>query len=267
MKSITDILELRKIQMDILSFVDEFCRKNGIMYSIAGGTLLGAIRHGGYIPWDDDIDIMLRREDYERLITCFLKEDTGHYVIYKVDLAKGYYQPYIKVADKRTVLQEPGKRGDFGVNIDVFPIDHLPDNPNVRRNIYKRASSIIDMLAIKEMEWRKGRDLSKNLLLMFGKFFLAPVSRKYLAIKLDKIAKGAGDESCKLRGDIVWGYGEKEIMDAIIFNEYTDLPFEDRRYMAIAKYDEYLTHLYGDYMQLPPVEKRVSHHDFTAWWK
>lgn len=267
MRPINNVEELKRVQMDIMTFVDKFCREHNICYSISGGTLIGAIRHGGYIPWDDDIDILLRREDYDRLVNAFLEKDTGKYVIYQYGVTKGYNLPYVKIADSSTVLNEPGVRGDFGINIDVFPFDHIAVDKQKITSIYCKAKNLINKHGIKLMEWRKGRSFHKNLILMLGKIVLFPISILTYVEKIDKLARNAGPKDSPLRACIVWGYGEKEVMDASIFDEYYDIKFEDRTFMAIKKYDEYLTHLYGDYMKLPPLEKQVSHHDFTAWWK
>ena len=116
MKRITDNKELREIQMGILSYVDKFCRENDIKYSICGGTLIGAIRHGGYIPWDDDIDIIMLRKDYERFLNLFNKSKDSDYNLYCINKSPYYYHPYAKVSDSRTIQVEPDIKEEAGIN-------------------------------------------------------------------------------------------------------------------------------------------------------
>lgn len=133
MKKEITMEELRAIQLDILDKIHAFCTEHGIRYSLGGGTLLGAVRHKGYIPWDDDIDIMLPRPDYER----FLKEFDGKYA----ELNLQHYGndntcciPFAKVYDNRTVLIE--KLQKSGIYIDVFPIDGLPEESKIKDYLY-----------------------------------------------------------------------------------------------------------------------------------
>lgn len=267
MKYIKDIEELKTIQMGILSYLDKFCRENNIKYSISGGTLIGAVRHGGYIPWDDDIDILLRREDYDKMVSLFSKKDTSFYRIYTHELIQDYNQPYAKIADTRTIIEEPGQHIGMGVNIDIFPFDHITENVEEQKKVLKEIMSVRNKFVIKGLEWRRGRSLFKNLFVIFSRVILAPISRKSLARKIDYISRHAGPENSRLRACLVWGYGAKEIIDSRVFDEYADIPFENTHYMALKDYDTYLRHLFGDYMQLPPEDKRVTHHEFIAWWK
>ena len=122
------IEELREIQMSILDGVDKFCRAKDIKYSISGGTLLGAIRHKGYIPWDDDIDISMLREDYERFEKEFPECYEGHLCLATLRRRKDWTLAFGKVYDSRTMGFMIGNKSVVtGVNIDVFPLDDVPD--------------------------------------------------------------------------------------------------------------------------------------------
>ena len=269
MKIISDISELRKIQMDILSYVDKTCREHNIHYSMSGGTLIGAIRHRGFIPWDDDIDIMLTREDYNRLI-CSIQEKFNNgerrYKILTHDIDHDFKFPYAKVVDESTIVIEDVKGcKNFGVFIDIFPIDYIPSGKCSTLFIKQRV--LYYLLNIKRLRWEKGRSFIKNILIIISQFALLPLSDDKIISLMDKVANNASKFPTKRRSCLVWGYGKKEIVPASIHDNHIDLPFEDRKYMAIKDYDIYLTSLFGDYMQLPPEEKQVTHHDFKAFWK
>ena len=122
MKPIADVNEMRKIQMDILLFIHQFCIDNGIQYSLAWGTMLGAIRHKGYIPWDDDIDIMMTRPEYDRFCKLF-HDERSIYKLYDVHTDKKWIYPFAKISDERTIRVEKNALDEIGINIDVFPID------------------------------------------------------------------------------------------------------------------------------------------------
>ena len=171
MREITD-KELLQLQLDILRDVDAFCRKNGIEYFLVGGTGIGAVRHGGYIPWDDDIDIGMRRPDYNRFIESF-NGSYSHLKVYAPEINLNYYAPYANVCDTRTLLDEGenGHRKDpIGVKIDIFPYDPIPSDEKLfeslrsksrkwmnyafykRRNIFNAKVSVLG--AIKTLIWK-----------------------------------------------------------------------------------------------------------------
>ena len=124
-----NINELKIIQLDITEHFHNFCNKNKIKYSLACGSLIGAIRHNGYIPWDDDIDIYVERKDYDKLIELFPNILDGKYEFICIERNKIWNIPYGKIFDNRTIVEE--NTNDWlpiGVNIDIFPIDKVPDN-------------------------------------------------------------------------------------------------------------------------------------------
>lgn len=266
MKQITDSKELREIQMDILSYVDRFCRDNDIQYSLCGGTLIGAIRHGGYIPWDDDIDIFMLRNDYDRFVDLFTRQDSKYFV-HTFDNTKGYYHPYAMVSNTETRLFENGIKGDIGVNIDVFPVDYVPESISEQNTLIKKIAFIKGLFEITGLSWRRERALSKNLFMVISKILLYPFSRCLFSRKIDQIARKSSDKKTNKIGIIVWGYGAKEIIPASVFDSCTDIKFEHLNCRMVTDYHTYLKSVYGDYMQLPPEDKRVSHHVFKAYWK
>lgn len=268
MRTITDYTELRKIQMDILSYVDKVCHEQNIKYSISGGTLIGAVRHKGFIPWDDDIDIMLTRQEYDKLVKALSGdyEDSKPYKILTHSISKDFQFPYAKIVDERTILRENVKGcKDFGVFVDVFPIDYIPKSGvNL---LFSRMRFLYNILILKRLTTNRKRSFLKNATIKLSQIILAPVSSDRILDKMDAIARKAGRQTTDKMACLVWGYGKKEIIPAGVHQKHCMLPFEDRTYMAIADYNTYLTNLYGDYMKLPPKDEQISHHDFEAYWK
>lgn len=268
MRTITDYTELRKIQMDILSYVDKVCHEQNIKYSISGGTLIGAVRHKGFIPWDDDIDIMLTRQEYDKLVKALSGdyEDSKPYKILTHSISKDFQFPYAKIVDERTILRENVKGcKDFGVFVDVFPIDYIPKSGvNL---LFSRMRFLYNILILKRLTTNRKRSFLKNATIKLSQIILAPVSSDRILDEMDAIARKAGRQTTDKMACLVWGYGKKEIIPAGVHQKHCMLPFEDRTYMAIADYNTYLTNLYGDYMKLPPKDKQISHHDFEAYWK
>ena len=125
MKKIIDTKDLKDLQMEIADYVDEFCKKNNIKYSLACGTLIGAVRHGGFIPWDDDLDIMLLREDFNKLADLW-DNSNSPFLFHCINKGNNQGLPYGKISNPLTVLDENDQR-TMGVNIDVYPIDEVLD--------------------------------------------------------------------------------------------------------------------------------------------
>lgn len=137
-RQIKDIEEIKKIQLEILKYVDQFCSQNNIKYALGYGTLIGAVRHKGFIPWDDDIDIIMRRNDYNRFIELFSKE-TGRYKVWSHNLQTDYPIPYAKVTDEKTLkLEGTNYYVERGVDIDVFPLDDLPNDEKAVDKVFKK---------------------------------------------------------------------------------------------------------------------------------
>lgn len=269
MKQITNSEDLKTIQMDILSYIDVVCKKYNIKYSISGGTLIGAIRHKGFIPWDDDIDIMLTRSDYDHLVNAMINEyDKGNvkYRLVTHDIDREFLYPYAKVFDEDTLLIEDIKEiKNFGVYVDVFPIDYISQSS--KNKIISRMRFLYNMLTLKRLVWDKERPFLKNLTILFSHVILFPFTCHWIIDKMDKYARKSNNKVSKEMACLVWGYGEREVLPSSLHDNHIYLPFENREYMSIRDYDIYLRNIYGDYMQLPPKEKQITHHGFVAYWK
>lgn len=265
MKKYIDTKELKEIQLDMLKVVHKFCVNNNIRYSLSSGTLIGAIRHKGYIPWDDDIDIMMPRPDYERFLNTF-----SHEYLIATDFSKDDSQPltYGKVYDTRTVMVEKSDRKyDASVFLDVFVIDGLGSDISTAKKLYKKIKYHRDILVVKTVSMAKTRSFYRNIYLGALKVASCLFPFKYVLSRTIKLMKTFDFNSSKLAGNLSWGFGEKRIFNRNMYEEYIDVEFEGNMFRSLKDYDKYLSHVYGDYMKLPPKEKQVTHHVFEAWWK
>ncbi len=257
--------DLRRIQLAMLKDIHSFCIANGIKYSLACGTLLGAVRHKGYIPWDDDVDLMIPRDDYDRFVSSYGNE---RYQV--VDLTKDshYDWTFAKVHDVRTRLVENCiSKNEYGVYIDVFPVDHIPDSASERKNHYRKKNFWNALHIFKTVRLNSHRSLIKNLILVIGRIVSFPLSKALIVQEMDKISRKYQGKETEYVGIVAPTDSKlEEAIPAKFFKDYVELPFENATFLAIKAYEEYLTATYGDYMKLPPEEKRVSHHDFEAWW-
>lgn len=258
--------EIRSIQQSILDSVVKFCNHHQLTYFLSSGTLLGAIRHKGYIPWDDDIDIMLPREDYEKLIRLFPKN--GPLKLYSYTTVKNFNFPFVKIADTSTLLEENFRnKFEIGINIDVFPMDGFPNEKEIELKHIRRIKFFRDLLFLKGVAPREGRPFIKNVIAVSAKPLLFVISGKALVRKITRLATQYDYYTSNNVGMSTWGYGKKEVCSRQIFDESIKVEFEKQWYHAPKGYEVYLTNLYGNYMELPPLEKRKTHHLFKAFRK
>lgn len=263
---IIDIEELKQVQLEILADVHQFCQKRNIRYSLAFGSLLGAVRHKGYIPWDDDIDIMMPRSDYENFLKWYGNE---RYQVANSDTMDSYFLPYAKVYDTRTWVEEFMEYPmEYGVNIDVFPLDNLPDSDDELKSFLQHKQLWNCLFELKRIKTTPQRLLLKNSILVLAHMLLYPVSIYSISKRMRKLSEKYADIPTRRIGIVAPSDNNiREIWDRRVFDEYTLLPFEGINVQVMKNYHQFLTAAYGDYKQLPPKEKRVSHHSFKAFWK
>lgn len=269
------IEELKVIQMDIMSAVHRFCEEHNLRYSLACGSMLGAARHKGYIPWDDDIDIYVPRDDYERMVDIFPELWEGKYSFITLKRDKRWFTPYGKVCDARTGLKEKnGHNYTLGVNIDVFPVDDVPDNETDwlrynrtrKRIVFLHNMSVcIDQFPI--FNFKPGKSRLRVLCATIFILFMRCTSARFWARVLQWYAKKNNGKGYTHMFECVMGMFQKHPFDKSLFDHRVLMPFEDRMFMCFEDYDNYLSNGFGNWRELPPVEKRVSHHTFKAWWK
>lgn len=268
MKKIGSVDEIKQIQLDILLAFHEFCIDNSINYSLAYGTLLGAIRHKGFIPWDDDIDVCLLRADYEKLERLFPQYLKERYVFLSLSRDNKWNRPYGMIYDNYTIEVEDASNNyeGVGVGIDVFPIDDVSQDDHLFTVFQKKRIFLVYALNMKFLRWSANRSFFKNLLLAFSKVLLTPVPSRLIAKRIDYLSKNVL-ESSKVYHSSDTDIHLFESVPKSLFSGYIDVPFEGFSVKAMNGYDKYLSSIYGDYMTPPPSNQRGSTHSYEAYWK
>ena len=258
----------RQIQLDILQEIDSICKSNYLNYYIAYGSLLGAIRHKGYIPWDDDIDIIMPRADYRKFLDLVKKQQVRMEARFELIDSdhEGYYYPFAKVVDNRTVAKMEDNLTEHGIWIDVFPIDGLPNNDLLARFqidlcMLLRAMVISMTTDFGASDLGNKAAVKKVLSVMAKAVGMQRVSRFESRI----MQKYSGRDT-KYVACLFSPYGLREKVEASVLFQTTTLPFEGRLFQAPANWNEFLSRIYGNYMELPPEEKRRTHR-IEAWYK
>ena len=236
---------------------DEICRKNNIPYYMLGGTMLGAIRHKGFIPWDDDMDFGVESKYYDKLLKLLEKELPPYITIKTIENSELIFNTPSKIEDNRTIIKEPSRaniKEDLGINIDIFPLYRTNGNTSFfSRNNMVHILALINSYRFGNIHIMKGwRKISALLLRIsfypFSKLDITHFIHQYL------IPNG-GSYLSNLYG--FWGV--KEIIHNEIIGNPTLYKFENIYLYGVENYDKYLCSLYGDYMKVPPIEKRHIH--------
>lgn len=257
------IEELRTIQLGILDDIHAFCISHQINYSLCGGTMLGAVRHQGYIPWDDDIDLMMPRNDYERFKREYRSDQNEIVDLSKMEVCE---EQFIKVSRKGTCMEDViFRRRLSGVNIDIFPIDGMPENyePYVERLL------AIHQKVVKVNPYYKAATCHKLYWTLRYKLKTMFQRDRYRTLQLKQDLEESAlvnlPENSPLSTVI---YGDFKIFPFAsgMFFDLKDILFEGKEYRCIKDTDLYLRTVYGDYMQLPPLDKRTSHHHYDAYF-
>ena len=253
--------ELKRIQIEILDDVAAFCQHHNLRYYLAYGTLLGAIRHKGYIPWDDDIDIHMPRPDYEKFLKLYNCENSTNCVV-SHELDKKYRVAFAKVYRKGTLVKECHFKQDvFGVYIDIFPLDGYKDEKQAHQ-----CGEIRRYMHVKNSIFTSSMTAMRKMRLALTKAILLPVTLRSLQKRIKRIATQCSYDSSERVYSSYSRLAAREIFPRAIFDNYKMVAFEGKEYRAPLDCDCYLRALYGNYMTLPPKEKQQSTHNSQAYY-
>ena len=250
---------LQLIQLEMLVEVDRICRKCNIQYNIIAGTLLGAIRHGGYIPWDDDADVALLRPEYEKFRkACKTELDQTRFIFQDHRNTKGYRWGYGKLRRKNTLfLREHQEHMPYmqGVFIDIFPLDGVPDN------YFLRSMKNFECFCVRKILWSKvGKFAEQNFWKRHVYKVLDKISEKIVFRYYHAMIYHANKEETRMVRILMFPTPNNEY--GYYRNWYengVDTGFEGKLFRGIKDYDSYLSFKFGKYMELPPEEKRKVH--------
>lgn len=262
MREIT-LEESKSIMIEILESIDKCCRENNIKYSLCWGTMIGAIRHKGFIPWDDDIDVMMSREDYNKFLQVY--KDT-EYAIYTPKVNKNCIQIITKIYKKNTCIyyyNDP--KTMFGIWVSIFPYDNAPDD-NLKKWERKR-TFWINLYHIKTTRFLTTNSFKKRIIKIFLKFLVLPFSSFWLYNKVEGTLTAYNSQQTKRVA--IWPgieFTEFLYFPKEWFDECVDVEFEDIKTRIIKKYDEFMKFRYGDYMKLPPESERIPKHNYKAYY-
>lgn len=252
--------EIKEIELNILLKFDKFCKQHKLRYYLAGGTLLGAIRHKGFIPWDDDIDVCMPRPDYEKAIKLFGVLDNRYKL--RSNKIDDFLAPFAKLVDlnTRVVSRTSNSNIELNVWIDIFPVDGLPEKIDTVKNIYNRCYFYRGMLDLCDSKCVNDKNIVKRILKLILKPIALMIGSHWFVNKLETIAMQYEYDTSKYVGAVTWGlYGVDERMLKSEFDKSVEVDFEGYKFPAFSCWNSYLRGLYKNYMQLPPVEKRQTH--------
>lgn len=249
-----DLQRVWETEIEILDQIDAFCREHGLKYSLAYGTLLGAVRHGGFIPWDDDIDIIMPRKDYEYLLSRW---NVPGFILQNKRTNDDFTQNFSKIRKDHTAyLQEEFEKTvtyHTGIFVDIFPMDRVAPEGIARK--YQLFCAALNLLYSREFT-SGGRSA------VVEKILLAVPRRLRLKIcaRMEREIQKWDDSNSSFFSTSTIRDAEK-LYSRYLFLELADKEFAGKGYMCIRDYDTFLTKCYGDYMQLPPIEDRkLTHH-------
>lgn len=264
---------LKRIQKEELTVIKEFiriCDKYNLTYFAVFGTSIGAVRHHGFIPWDDDVDFGMLRDDYEKFLKIAPKEFNDKYDLAGPDCTKLYYNFVTRMYRKNTSFITNYNHGNFemGIGIDIFVYDNLADSPKEQKKQMRKASLLRSMYMSKNVNFYKNSVFKENNLmkrLISGMVYyiwkIVPVTNRFLSNLWIKNAKKYNGKT-----EIITQFNDTGIWQSRIRKDelfpLVEVPFEDTSMKLPAQYDKIMRNMYGDYMELPPFEKRQNHYPY-----
>ena len=253
--------EIHSYEVGILKEFVHVCEEKKLQYYLAGGTLLGAARHQGFIPWDDDIDILMPRHDYDKFLQyAEIIERNGIYKVAACELGNLNY-PFCKIFDTRThiekiYIEDPTEQNLW---IDILPLDGLPDNDKEVAKIFRKSLLARRILKIQKSKIGTGTTLMKRIVKPILKIFMSVIGIKRTVNYINKLSRTYKIENCNYIGGIAMGYGPQEKMPKKEYLCPKKMNFEGMQLNVPGCWEYYLRALYGDFMKMPPIEEQVAH--------
>ena len=265
--------EVQKGSLKILKEIDKICKQLNLKYCLAYGTLIGAIRHKGFLPWDDDVDIMMPRKDYDILVNYFIehKEELKPLEVINPQVNDKCPFTISRISDSRYIL-DVDNEDDYGIGlfVDVYPLDGVGNSVKEYTKLKKESSLYASMCFVSTRQKVKRENTKSNLkmIIKYPAFVIAKIlGKKFFMSHLYKMAENCDYDNSQYIGCIIWASddGLRGIFPKKWFEEMIDVEFEGDFFKAPKEYDKVLTHGYGKYMELPPQKDRIAHHYYDAY--
>lgn len=265
------IQEIQKVSLGILNFIAETCDKLKLTYSLMYGTLIGAVRHHGYIPWDDDVDIAMPRPDYESLLNYLLlhKQEIAPFEVFSPKRNVNYPYMIARISDSRYILKVENERNyGIGIFVDIYPLDGLGNSLKEAIHHTKKGS-LLSTFCYQAGRIRFSKENTKSWLRTMIKYPIYLVAKfrgiEYYIDKLSRLAIKKDYNKSSYIGCAVWNTDyEKIVFEKVWFDHLIKAPFENNLFYIPAEYDRILSQIYGEYMKLPPASEQNGHHHYQA---
>ena len=255
--------KLQEHQLKIALEIDRICRENNINYLMDAGTLLGAVRHKGFIPWDDDLDICMLREDYDKFAEIAKTELDSKYFYQDVNTDKNYGLCFAKIRENNTIFREEMAKNVHaheGIFVDIFPIDNISDNISTAKFVFKVSLFLRMLLLAKSKYILDNSTISKKIEIFILKALSIIIPRKFIIYLMKKVQSKYKNKDTKMVTSFGTSYFNKNVMNKKWYSEGKEYIFEGKKLFGTKHYDEFLSFLYGDYMTPPPEGKRENRH-------
>lgn len=266
--------ETQQVSFEILKRIKGLCDKLGLKYVLAWGTLIGAIRHHGFIPWDDDVDIMMPRPDHDKLIHYMLthKEEIAPLQVFNSETCKDYPYLLTRISDSRYVVHTDNEK-DFGLGVfvDIYIEEGAGNSKEQALSILNKTHGLVSLLFLSTRQryvFGLTKGWKKRLIKIPAFVYAHLMGKNYFKRKIMSYVDAADYANSSWVADITWAtHPEKEVFPKTIFDNFIEVEFEGEKFRTPKDYDKVLRQVYGDYMQLPPEKDRIAHHFYSAYRK